>query len=235
MRDTNERPVCHRAEDLVTYLYREAGEADTLDFREHLEVCDACRTEFAMFHQVHDSIMTWRNEVLGASFNPSPATAESAPARAFVRREPKLSALAAIRTFCRVSPWWLRGATAFASLLLCVLAIVVISRWSQRPMQIAAANPELKYSQKDLDNAVQKGIDAKLAELGNQQTSSASNVAATPKEQPQTQPVVYRAPLKKAKPRGLTLQEREQLAADLRLLPDEDELPLGVSSEEPNQ
>ncbi len=236
MRDTNERPVCHRAEDLVTYLYGEAGEADTLDFREHLKACDACRSEFAMFHQVHDSIVTWRNEVLGASFNSAPVTTEPTPAGAFVAREPRLSALAAIRKFFDVSPLWLRGATAFAALLLCVLAVMVISRWSQRPVQVVTVNPELKYSQNDLDSAVRKGIDARLAELRNQQTSTASDsVAVNPKEQPRTEPAVYRGQSKKARPKGLTLQERRQLAADLRLLPEEDELPFGVSSEEPNQ
>ena len=43
MRDLNDRPVCHRAEDLVTYLYGEASEAEDLDFRNHLRQCDSCR------------------------------------------------------------------------------------------------------------------------------------------------------------------------------------------------
>lgn len=231
MQDTNDRPACHRAEDLVTYLYGEATEADTLDFCEHLKACDSCRSEFAMFNQVHDSIATWRNEVLGASFNSAPST--TAPA--FVPRESKVSALVAIRNFFRISPLWLRGAAAFAGLLLCVLAIMVVSRWSQPPVQVATANPELKYTQKDLDSAIQKGIDAKLAELKNQQLANASSQAAAQKEQPITEPAVYRAPSKRSKPKGLTLQERQQLAADLRLLPEEDELLFGVSSEEPNQ
>ncbi len=62
MRDMNERPVCHRAEDLVTYLYGEANEAEALDFRNHLRQCDSCHSEFTVFNQVHDSIEVWRNE-----------------------------------------------------------------------------------------------------------------------------------------------------------------------------
>ena len=46
MQDLNQRPVCHRAEDLVTYLYGEADEPEASDFRAHLQQCDACRNEF---------------------------------------------------------------------------------------------------------------------------------------------------------------------------------------------
>ena len=63
MRDMKERPVCHRAEDLVTYLYGEASDADALDFRNHLRQCDSCRREFTVFNQVHDSIEIGRAHV----------------------------------------------------------------------------------------------------------------------------------------------------------------------------
>src|SRR6266536_3525686 len=138
MRDMNHRPVCHRAEDLVTYLYDEASEADALDFRNHLRQCDSCRGEFTLFNQVHDSIAVWRREALGASFNPAPVPAAATiNSTQFVRHERKLSALAALREFFTVSPLWLRGATAFAALLLCVLALVVISRPWKQPTQVA--------------------------------------------------------------------------------------------------
>ena len=77
MKEINERPVCHRAEDLVTYLYHEANEAEARDFANHAEACDACRAELAVFKQVHESISLWRNEALGSAFNtavlPAPA------------------------------------------------------------------------------------------------------------------------------------------------------------------
>src|SRR5260370_42287678 len=69
MKEVNERPVCHRAEDLVTYLYDEANEAEARDFANHAEACDACRAELAVFKQVHESISLWRNEALGSAFN----------------------------------------------------------------------------------------------------------------------------------------------------------------------
>ena len=116
MQNVNERPVCHRAEDLVTYLYGEANAEEAHDFSSHMRQCDACRAEFAVFNQVHDSIVTWRNEALGQI-----ATETAFVPERIVQHERKLSALAALREFFSVSPLWLRGATAFAGLLLVAL------------------------------------------------------------------------------------------------------------------
>src|SRR5712671_3600655 len=98
MPNINERPVCHRAEDLVTYLYGEASEADARDFAAHLQQCDACRSEFGVFQQVHDSILTWRNEALGPAFSPADVAVETrVDSTRLVQHEHKLSALAALR------------------------------------------------------------------------------------------------------------------------------------------
>ncbi len=138
MQDINQRPLCHRAEDLVTYLYGEANEADATDFRNHLRQCDACRSEFAIFNQVHESIGLWRNEALGASFNHAAVVSESTiDSTQFVQHERRLSALAALREFFTVSPLWLRGATAFAGLLLCVLVLFAVSRTWQQSAPVA--------------------------------------------------------------------------------------------------
>src|SRR5882672_12296253 len=105
MPNINERPVCHRAEDLVTYLYGEANEVEARDFTEHLQQCDACRSEFRVFRQVHDSILLWRNEALGTAFSPTAVSTESSIDSAqFVRHERKLTALAALRELFSVSP-----------------------------------------------------------------------------------------------------------------------------------
>ncbi len=60
MRTMNERPVCHRSEDLVTYLYNEASAAEAQDFANHVEKCEACRAEFAVFSEVRESIPSIR-------------------------------------------------------------------------------------------------------------------------------------------------------------------------------
>src|SRR5712692_283018 len=141
MRTMNERPVCHRSEDLVTYLYNEASAAEAQDFANHVEKCEACRAEFAVFSEVRQSILLWRNEALGSAFSPAPQAAPvlteaTKDSRQFVRHERKLPALAALREFFSVSPFWLRGATAVAALLLCMLAVLTVSRLSQRPGQV---------------------------------------------------------------------------------------------------
>lgn len=241
MPNINERPVCHRAEDLVTYLYGEASEVDAKDFTEHLQQCDACRGEFGVFQQVHDSILLWRTEALGAAFSPMAVSAESrVDSTQFVQHERRLTAFAALREFFSVSPLWLRAATGFAALLLCVLAGLTISRSWNKPPQLANKETEPKYSQQDLDKAVQKRLDEKIAEFKNQQTlpnvdNNASTITKPTDNVNRPQLVVNRVQPKTPRAWGLSKQEREQLAADLRLIPrDDDELPF-VLSDEPNQ
>ncbi len=240
MRDTHERPVCHRAEDLVSYLYGETSETDTFDFANHLQQCDACRSEFAVFNQVHDSIQLWRDEALGASFNPahvaSPVAIDSTQ---FVRHERKLSALAALREFFSVSPLWLRSATAFAALLLCVLGVMMIARMSRQPVGIAKIVDEKKYTQQELDTAVNSAVNRAQVELTARQNESTTTAVGPvePRQSPK-HPQVAANQTKNIRPRGLNRHEREQLAADLRLtLPaDEEELLLALPEQDrPNQ
>ena len=241
MMKNHERPICHRAEDLVAYLYNEASETDAQDFADHAEQCDACRSEPAVFRQVHESILLWRNEALG-TFSPVSEAADLARATSsvkLVQHERKLSALQALREFFSVSPLWLRGATAFAALLLCALALVVISRSSRRPAQVAN-NDEKVYTKTQFEAAVDKAVNAKLKE--SQATAPpASNVAIEVK--PSKQQSISRrelarnnSPSRAQRVRALTRAEREQLAADLLLIPGRDEADLPfVFSEEPNQ
>jgi hypothetical protein len=237
MRELNQRPACHRAEDLVTYLYGEAGESEALDFRAHLQQCDACRTEFALFNQVHESIVIWRNDALGSAFNPVTNVPEPAVAPApAAPPERKLSGLAALRAFFNFSPLWLRGATAFAGLLLCVLLVLTIARSWQRTPPAANVHGEPKvYTESEFKAELARQVKVETEKL---QTATANR----PKEIPPPQPRPARpevAPVRTAaRPRmkGLTVKEREQLAADLRLIPtgDDDEFPFLIS-DQPNQ
>ncbi len=243
MKEINERPVCHRAEDLVTYLYHEANEAEARDFANHAEACDACRAELAVFKQVHESISLWRNEALGSAFNtavlPAPAVTEAGPISIqAVQPERRLSALSALRKLFSVSPLWLRAATAFAALMFCVLVVLAISRsWNKPPL----ANNQPKndaYIKEQFDTAVAKEVKRQMDELKSKNASASSNATTTTdksnEKRRQSQVAVNRTQ-PRVRPRGLSQQERVQLAADLRLIPrDEDELPF-VFSEEPNQ
>ena len=241
MRTMNERPVCHRSEDLVTYLYNEASAAEAQDFANHVEKCEACRAEFAVFSEVRESILLWRNEALGSAFSPAPQAAPvlteaTKDSPQFVRHARRLPALAALREFFSVSPLWLRGATAFAALLLCVLAVLTISRMFQSQPPVVKNETQPDFSQQDIDRAVQKAVDEKVATLNRANPPRISNATARDK----VKVVKGRTQLavNTAQPRAhrLTRAEREQLAADLRLTPgrDEEELPF-VFPDEPNQ
>jgi hypothetical protein len=226
-------------------LYGEAGPTDALDFRNHLQQCDACRSEFTAFNQLHGSIQDWRIEALGASFSPAlTAAAAASDATEFVHHERKLSALAALRQFFTVSPLWLRGATAFAALLLCVLAVVMVARVTRKPAEVAKVDdPQNRYSQENFQREVDKAVEQKVREL-----RAANNVTPPPAPtEPKfkssvphrnlVQLAVDRQP-QKVRPRALNREEREQLAADLRLtLPaDEEDLFLAFPDQEhPNQ
>jgi hypothetical protein len=239
MKESNERPVCHRAEDLVTYLYNEATETEARDFANHATACDACRAELVAFRQVHESISLWRNEALGSAFStaatPLPVTSDAGPARKEVRR---LSALSALREFFAVSPLWLRGATAFAALLLSVLAVLAVSRLWDKPAPLANNQPTTNaYSKERFDAAVAKEVQLQIDILKSKSTSEeGSNLTPSkPAEKNRTTQLAENRTQTKARPRGLTRQEREQLAADLRLISrDDDDLPFEFS-EEPNQ
>ena len=184
MMKNHERPICHRAEDLVAYLYNEASETDAQDFADHAEQCDACRSELAVFRQVHESILLWRNEALG-TFSPVSEAADLVRATSpvmLVQHERKLTALQALREFFNVSPLWLRGATAFAALLLCVLALVVVSRSWKQPALVAKSSTEEKvYTATQLHDAVEKAERAvnekfsKSAGLSQQSSKVADN------------------------------------------------------------
>jgi len=234
MLNGNERPICHRAEDLVTYLYGEATAEEARDFTAHMKQCDACRAELNVFNQVHESIVTWRNEALGSI--------ASAPAQEDVRLvspEPvqhgrRLPALAALREFFTVSPVWLRGATAFAGLLLCALLIFAAARLWRRP---TASGNQAKYSEEQFNQAVQKKVAEEIAKL-NQTQGQVAPPKTNENSVPQPQRTGFAAERNRphVQPRNrLTREERVQLAADLGLIQEREEETPFVLPDEPNQ
>lgn len=238
MNDMNERPLCHRAEDLVTYLYGEANEAEAKDFAGHMQLCNACRSEFAIFEQVHESILEWRSEALGAVslVHASQAAAQpnSEPAT-LPSRGRRPSGLAAVREFFNVSPLWLRGATAFASVLFCVLVALAVAQFWQKPAPVASApKPDKVYTQEQFNAELTQQVDRRVKELRNAEAGrpQSANAAANPA----TRKLVPRHNSAGGSQLArLTRQEREQLAADLRLTPgsDDDDLSF-VLPNEPN-
>jgi anti-sigma factor RsiW len=238
MQNENERPICHRAEDLVTYLYGEATAEEARDFSAHIQQCDACRSEFSVFNRVHESIVAWRNEALGPIASPVVSReAVTSINPEIVQHGRRLPALAALREFFTVSPLWLRGATAFAGLLLCALLVFAVSRmWRQ---QTSAVGSQAKYTEEQFQQALEKQVAERVAKLNqtlSNQTPPPQIVNETSGNSDQENHVATDRNRRRTQPRSrLTREERVQLAADLGLIPGrEDETPF-VLPEEPNQ
>jgi putative zinc finger protein len=213
--------TCDRAEDLIAVLYGEATEPEKRDFELHLKQCDSCRAEFNAFASVRESIGGWRDEAL-TGFVASLPTHD------------KRSALAALRQFFALSPLWLKGAVGFAVVVLCVLAAMAVFRLqSSRGPTVATGNPEPVYTKEDVDRMIRDAVAKRDAlaqqEMRAQQQSLAQN-SATPNhgERGVKRVVVQSSGLKnpaivkstrvpKAQ-RPFSRAEREQLAAELRLL-----------------
>lgn len=222
MNDMDLSSTCERAGDLVSVLYGEAGEGERRDFELHMKQCGSCRAEFAAFANVRESIGEWRDEALTGFVAAHAAVPE-------VRK----SALAALRQFFDLSPLWLKGAVGFAAVAFCVLAAFAVFRSGplQEPARVAETNPAAVYTKQDLDRAVQEALTNQEALAKQEQAELAKQVREQHPEPPQ--PVNATEPAKpktsnvaKAEPRArrpFSKAEREQLAADLRLLSIEDE------------
>ncbi len=115
----------------------------------------------------------------------------------------------------------------------------MVSRLARRPNGIAKnVKDEKVYTRQELEAEVKNAVDKKVAELTNKQDESTSIVAPKEKSKPGTnrfQLAASQQP-KNLRPQKLTHQERDQLAADLRLTPsvDEEELLAFPEQEHPN-
>src|SRR5258708_7972826 len=118
---------CGRENDLIAFLYGELNDVESQTFERHLHDCHACSTELTAFGLIRESVVNWRNESLGGGLT---RVAQEKP-----------SALRALREFFNLSPLWMKGAVAFASVLFCLLAGLPIAHWQAMPPAAAATNP----------------------------------------------------------------------------------------------
>lgn len=201
--------VCERSSDLISVLYGEATERERRDFQVHMQQCGVCRAEFGAFGQVRASLRDWRDEALAGFV----ATEVVAPAPL------RKSALAALRQFFDLSPLWMKGAVGFAAVLFCVLAVLALLRMQPAPNSAGAGpattvNPRALYTKQDVERAVQEAV-AKEREQRVVQPE-APVVAESPK-------IPNVAKVERKSKRPFSKSEREQLAAELRLLDDDDQ------------
>ena len=217
MNEVNNSPNCEHAYDLIAFLYNEVNEEEKRDFESHLKECRSCHEEVASFGLVRESITTWRDEVLSGF--------ESAP---LTTRTERKSALAAFRQFFDLSPLWLKGATAFAVLVFCVLVVVAMFKLQTSGTQVGATetNRGAVYTEQDVERLVKEAL-AKQKPV----EEPAPEIVKTP-ESPRVTIQSRQTPKSR---RPLSRAEREQLAAELRLLSTTDDTELHLLGDRINQ
>lgn len=225
MNERQNSPTCERASDLIAFLYGEADERETRDFELHLQQCSSCREEVGSFGLVRQSITAWRDETL-ASFVSRPVTAQ-----------PKTkSALAALRHYFDLSPLWLKGATAFAAVAFCVLAGLVMFKGNNNQISSTNINPGAVYTEQDVNRIVEEALA--------RQPNTPAPTVETPREievkvqsskpEPKNTRVNSSNQFARSQ-RPLSKAEREQLAAELRLLSTSDDATLHLIGDHINR
>lgn len=206
--------TCERAEDLISVLYGEASEREKRDFEAHLKQCAGCQAEFAAFAQVRESIGEWRDEAL-SGFVSTPALVPQ-----------KKSAIAALRQFFDLSPFWMKGAVGFAVVVFCVLLAVAAVRLSKPANipQIAKENPAAVYTEDDMQRIVQ-------AEVAKEQARHITPPRLAISPEPAKNSTVAKSHVPQSR-RPFSRAERDQLAADLRLLTTSEENDLELIDKE---
>lgn len=218
MKDVN-APNCKRESDLIGFLYGEMDEAEAPEFERHLHQCANCSAELAGFKSVRESVVAWRDESL--SFAPAALTNQPVPTA-----ERKPSAIAALREFFNLSPLWMKGAVAFATLALCLLAGLAVVRL-QTQARPAVVNKS--YTQEQVDRMIAERVQEEREKLLKESQPAPDNTAVVKDsndQKPMRQTPALQTVAKQSKPayakRPLSRTEREQLAADLRLLSSSD-------------
>ncbi len=219
---------CGRENELVSFLYGELNAEEAQAFQRHLQACRACSAELSAFRDIHASVVTWRDESLAGVFSPAPA---NNPAVGLIT-ERRPSAIAALREFFNLSPLWMKGAVAFASLLFCLFTSLTILQWRGTPSTIAVVESERKYTGAEVDKLVQQAVDQVKKEQagGPGQLLAASDLtpnSGKTKRSGNHKSSVARRPLSKT--------EREQLALDLRLATPQHEGEMDLLADRINQ
>jgi hypothetical protein len=217
MNNYNDRPVCHRADDMIGLLYGEATKAEAADFSDHMMDCASCQSEFALLTSARQAMSQWRSEVLSSAWVAAPAAASQQPLATNFAASRPVSALTAIREFFTISPLWLRGATAVAAVLFCLIAGLFAARMLRAPEQLytqAEVNARVQRQLDDLKKQSQETV-VKPETVATKETGENTTSPIVPVSR--SEPSVVRKATRKTSRPSLSREERQQLAADLRL------------------
>ncbi len=235
MKERSSARRCDRENDLIAFLYGEVNEREAQDFERHLKTCSDCESELSTFDPIRKSIIAWREEALGR-------VRETAlvGVRASVPR--KQSAATAFREFFNLSPLWLKGAVAFASIVFCVFGSLALAGLLNQGDVPIVSNDKKLYTAEELSRKIDEAVQAKVRELASQKDESTTGQTLTANNGSRTVQAVAGPSRRSAAPRSaktigrpLTKTEREQLAADLRLISPKDEITLDLLGDRINQ
>jgi hypothetical protein len=147
---------CSFAEEIVSYLYDEAGVKEKTDFVAHLEKCSNCTDELTAFGFVRSSIQEWRNEEIFALEMPAleiPHLQTANFAGNSAVSDDSDSWLDQIRKIFTLSPKLAFGSAAFAVLAVCAgLGLIIFNSSNENDI---ASNSNRNY-QNDIAANVNK-------------------------------------------------------------------------------
>ena len=229
MKEITNDQVCDRADDLIGFLYGELTDREARKFEQHLRDCAGCKTEYSAFGELRESMVAWRNEALGVN-------AVAPVVMPLQDRRP--SAIAAIREFFNLSPLWMKGAAAFAAVLFCAFATLAIAHLIEKSNPSTQAGGDKLYTRKELDEQVAKAVKEKTSPVEikkDENSTSAANNLPPAKGQEKHRATGVRIAVAGNSRRPLSRRERQELAADLRLLSSKDEDGLDLVGDSNNQ
>jgi len=229
MNQTPNTQACARTNDLISFLYGEVGECDTRDFERHLQHCSNCQSEIASFTLIRGAVGEWKTEVMTV-LSPAYESKLGQPSR-------QKSAIAALREFFALSPLWMKGAVAFATVLFCILAVRTVGRLAaEQPQPRTAVVPsDANYSEQEMRSILEKALAQKTAALISSRNENAQTVQKLAPQRKNTGRVPAGSTQIARGRRPLTRSELDQLAADLRLFSTRDDEGLDLLGDRINQ
>jgi hypothetical protein len=231
-------PNCERENDLVTFLYGELSDDEKKSFESHMHTCRLCQAQASEFSSIRESVAAWRDESLGRAQVASAANYG-------LMNQRKTSGLAAVRAFFDLSPLWMKGAVGFAAILFCIFTGLVVARLRPTPVPVATTNVNNQsYSQQEVNALVERRLQEELAHRKSIEQPPLIAPSVTVKQRTvrprsralssQSSELASDARNGKAR-RPLTKTEREQLAADLRLVSSSNERGVDLVDDQINQ
>jgi hypothetical protein len=233
-------PGCGRENDLVSFLYGELSDSENKSFESHVRACHLCQLQTNEFRSIRESVAAWRDESLGRASVTVPATSG-------LINQHKGAALAALSAFFDLSPLWMKGAVGFAGILFCIFSVLAVVHLRNTPAVTTQATNNQGYSPQELNALVEQRVQNELTRrkaTAQQPPSALSQATVAVKDKivrmrsrsliSQRNEVAANGRIEKAR-RPLSKAEREQLAADLRLVSPGGERGLDLVGDQINQ